>query len=84
VHAPYAGPYAGRTANRYHHTRNFDYSGYHSHHGMCARRLPTAYGPSRPDSRVRSLFLECSVRLPGYGRTGTPVNDVEDYPLVVD
>ena len=51
---------------------------------MCARRLPTAYGPSRPDSRVRSLFLECSVRLPGYGRTGTPVNDVEDYPLVVD
>jgi len=33
---------------------------------------------------VRRLCLECSVRLPGYGRTGTPVNDVEDYRLVVD
>jgi len=33
---------------------------------------------------ARRLCLECSVRLPGYGRTGTPVNDVEDYRLVVD
>jgi len=24
------------------------------------------------------------VRLPGYERTGTPVNDVEDYRIVVD
>jgi len=24
------------------------------------------------------------MRLPGYGRTGTPANDVEDYLLVVD
>jgi len=24
------------------------------------------------------------MRLTGYGRTGTPVNDVEDYRLVVD
>jgi len=24
------------------------------------------------------------MRLPGYGRSGTPVNDVEDYLLVVD
>jgi len=30
------------------------------------------------------LFLEWRMRLPGYGRTGTPVNDVEDYRLVVD
>ena len=30
------------------------------------------------------LCLECRKRLPGYGRTDTPVNDVEDYRLVVD
>jgi len=30
------------------------------------------------------MCLECSVRLPGQERTGTPVNDVEDYRLVVD
>jgi len=24
------------------------------------------------------------MRLPGYGHIGTPVNDVEDYRLVVD
>jgi len=33
---------------------------------------------------VGRLCLECRERLPGYGRTGTPVNDVEDYRLVVD
>jgi len=31
-----------------------------------------------------SVCLECRMRLPGYGRTGTPVNDVEDYRLVVN
>ena len=30
------------------------------------------------------LCLEWRMRLPGYGRTGTPANDVEDYRLVVD
>jgi len=33
---------------------------------------------------ARRLCLECTVRLPGYERTGTPVNDVEDYRIVVD
>jgi len=33
---------------------------------------------------ARRLWLEWRKRLPGYGRTGTPVNDVEDYLLVVD
>jgi len=43
-----------------------------------------------PPARRRGLaagcavWLECSVRLPGQERTGTPVNDVEDYRLVVD
>jgi len=46
--------------------------------------LPAVGGPPWRGRRVRSLWLECSVRLPGYGRTGTPVNDVEDYLLVVD
>jgi len=31
-----------------------------------------------------SLCLEWRERLPGQERTGTPVNDVEDYRLVVD
>jgi len=30
------------------------------------------------------MCLECSERLPGQERTGTPANDVEDYLLVVD
>jgi len=30
------------------------------------------------------MCLECRKRLPGYGRTGTPANDVEDCRLVVD
>jgi len=38
-------------------------------------------GPPRGGRRVRSLCLECSMRLPGYGRTGTPAND--DAPIVV-
>jgi len=33
---------------------------------------------------ARRLCLEWRERLPGYGRTGTPANDVEDYRLVVD
>jgi len=33
---------------------------------------------------ARRLCLECRERLPGQERTGTPVNDVEDYRLVVD
>jgi len=33
---------------------------------------------------ARRLCLECRKGLPGYGRTGTPVNDVEDYRIVVD
>jgi len=33
---------------------------------------------------VCRLCLECRKRLPGQERTGTPVNDVEDYRLVVD
>ena len=52
----------------------------------CARMaVPT----DRPSSAAawppaRRLCLECRKGLPGYGRTGTPVNDVEDYRLVVD
>jgi len=34
--------------------------------------------------RARRLCLECRKRLPGQERTGTPANDVEDYPVVVD
>jgi len=45
---------------------------------------PSDRQPPRPGHRVRPLCLECRKRLPGYGRTGTPVNDVEDYRLVVD
>ena len=41
-------------------------------------------GESRPPLTARRLCLECRMRLPGYGRTGTPANDVEDYRLVVD
>ena len=37
-----------------------------------------------PPARLWLECLECRERLPGYGRTGTPVNDVEDYRLVVD
>jgi len=40
--------------------------------------------PPLPGRRVCSMCLECSVRLPGQERTGSPVNDVEDYRLVVD
>jgi len=40
--------------------------------------------PPRLGRRVCILCLECSARLPGQERTGTPVNDVEDYRLVVD
>ena len=52
----------------------------------CARMaVPT----DRPPAAVawppaRRLCLECRERLPGQERTGTPVNDVEDYRLVVD
>jgi len=45
-----------------------------------ARQVPAA--AARPPARL--LCLEWRKRLPGYGRTGTPVNDVEDYRLVVD
>ena len=41
-------------------------------------------GPARPDCGVRSLCLECSVRLPGYERITRPARNVDDYPLVVD
>jgi len=51
-------------------------------HGRAVRS--SARQPPRPGRRVCSLCLECSVRLPGQERTGTPVNDVEDYRLVVD
>jgi len=52
----------------------------------CARM---AVPPVRPPSAAawppaRRLCLEWRKRLPGYGRTGTPVNDVEDYRIVVD
>jgi len=48
-------------------------------HGRADRRPPSAGRPP-----ARRLCLEWRKRLPGYGRTGTPVNDVEDYRLVVD
>jgi len=32
---------------------------------------------------VRSLWLECNVRLPGHERTGRPVSNVDDLPFVV-
>jgi len=54
-------------------------------HGRAGRPPAVrAAAPPRPGRRVCSLCLECRKRLPGYGRTGTPVNDVEDYRLVVD
>jgi len=51
--------------------------------GESARGRAAAPSP-RPSRRVRSMCLECSERLPGQERTGTPANDVEDYLLVVD
>jgi len=52
-------------------------------HGRAGRR------PVRPPAAAarlpaRRLCLEWRKRLPGFVRTGTPPNDVEDYPLVVD
>jgi len=53
-------------------------------HGRAGR--PSAVRPPSAAAwqPARRLCLECRMRLPGYGRTGTPVNDVEDYLLVVD
>jgi len=45
-----------------------------------ARQIPAA--AAWPPARL--LCLEWRKRLPGYGRTGTSANDVEDYRLVVD
>jgi len=52
----------------------------HDRAGRPAARPPAAAaGPP-----VRRLCLEWRKRLPGCGRTGATVNDVEDYRLVVD
>jgi len=56
-------------------------------HGRADRPTdrPTVCPPSAAAwPPVRRLRLECRKRLPGQERTGTPVNDVEDYRLVVD
>jgi len=52
-------------------------------HGRADRPAvrPPAAAAWRP---ARRLWLECRERLPGYERTGTPADDVEDYRLVVD
>jgi len=58
----------------------------------CRRRSPPRRQPAPEEDPLtaatwppaRRLCLECRKRLPGYGRTGTPVNDVEDYRIVVD
>jgi len=50
-------------------------------HGRAARPPASCRGLAAGAPR---LCLECRKRLPGQERTGTPVNDVEDYPLVVD
>jgi len=52
----------------------------------CARMAVLAVRPPAAAAwpPARRLCLEWRERLPGYGRTGTPANDVEDYRLVVD
>ncbi len=46
--------------------------------------VPAAGSGRRAWPRARSLCLECSVRLPGQERTGSPVSNVDVYPFVED